>query len=398
MSERMELRLRALDAVSASSHLDPDNQLTELLERTRDLLAVDTATVLLLDPSGIDLVPTASVGLDDDIRQGLRVPVGAGFAGRVAADAAPVIIEQVDETNVVSSLPRDQHVVSLLGVPLLNRGRVLGVLHIGSKTARRFTQDDTDLLQLVAERIAIAAEARQYRLDRAATLALQRNLLPVRPAQITGLDVAARYVPGAQIGVGGDWYDLFQLPSGHIGVTIGDVTGNGLRAAVVMGRIRSALRSYALETTDPADVLSRLDRKMHFFEPDAMATVCYAVIDPDLQTVTISNAGHPPPLLSTPAQGTHPLKVVQDILIGAVLGAVRHNTRLSLPPDSCLFLYTDGLVEVRDRPITDGIALLASALTCVPAERMCATAMSTMITGPTADDIAMLALIRTDSM
>src|SRR5439155_18215722 len=120
-----------------------------------------------------------------------------------------------------------------------------------------------------------------------------------------------------------DWYDLFALPSGHVGVVIGDVAGNGLRAAVVMGRIRSALRAYALETADPADVLTRLDRKIQFFEPDAMATVAYAVIDPARTTLTMSLAGHLPPVRLDASALAHPIDVPAALPLGAYPAAPR---------------------------------------------------------------------------
>src|SRR2546429_6866156 len=206
--------------------------------------------------------------------------MGEGFAGRIAATAQPLIIDRVDRTTVVNPILIDEHLATMAGVPLTASGRVLGVLHVGSRSHRTFTDSDIDLLRLVADRAALAAQARLSRVERQTTVALQRSLLPARPPEVPGLDVAARYIPGAEVGVGGDWYDLFQLPSGHVGVVIGDVAGSGLRPAVIMGRIRSALRAYALETSHPADVLTRLDRKIQLFEPDAMATAAYAVIDP----------------------------------------------------------------------------------------------------------------------
>src|SRR5213076_2919679 len=137
---------------------------------------------------------------------------------------------------------------------------------------RAFTGDDMDLLQLAADRAALAVQALTAKLDRAATRTLQLSLLPSALPAVGGLEMAARYVPGTGK-VGGDWYDVFPLPSGGVCAVIGDVAGTGLQAAVIMGRIRSALRAYALEAADPADVLDRLDRKMRHFEPDAMATV-----------------------------------------------------------------------------------------------------------------------------
>jgi hypothetical protein len=133
--------------------------------------------------------------------------------------------------------------------------------------------------------------------DRVAVTALQRSLVPSALPPVAGTEMAARYIPGSGA-VGGDWYDVFTLPAGQLCVTVGDVAGSGLTAAVIMGRMRSALRAYALETTDPAEVLGRLDRKMEHFEPDALATVLYAVIEPGLGQMHVALAGHVPPVIA----------------------------------------------------------------------------------------------------
>jgi serine phosphatase RsbU (regulator of sigma subunit) len=393
-----EEKLRRLQTVTdaALSQLGLEDLLDELLERTRDLLRADTAAILLLDPTGTELIATAASGLEAEVRQGVRLPVGRGFAGTVAARGQPVVIEQVDHTNVINPILLTTGVVSVLGVPMLSGGRIIGVLHVGTLARRQFTTDDIELLQLVADRASLATQARLSRLDRAATLALQRSLLPTRPPAVPGLDVAARYVPGAAVGVGGDWYDLFALPSGHIGIVIGDVAGSGLRAAVIMGRIRSALRAYALESADPADVLTRLDRKVQLFEPGAMATVVYATLDPATDTMWLASAGHPPPL-TIPSNGpTQTLPVKPDLPLGAFPDAVRHTTTTTVPPGTCLLFYTDGLIEQRGRSIADGIRRLTDAITCEPADTICATAMATMLGDRAAnDDVAILALRRT---
>ena len=391
-------KLRRLQAVTdaALSQLGLEDLLDELLDRIRDLLAADTAAILLLDPSGTELVATAASGLEQEVRQGVRLPVGKGFAGTVAARGKPVIIERIDRTRLIDPILLARRLVSVLGVPILSSGRVIGVLHVGTLTSRNFTHDDIELLQLVADRAGLAVRARLSRLDRAATVALQRSLLPARPPSVPGLDVAARYVPGAEIGVGGDWYDLFVLPSGLIGIAIGDVAGSGLRAAVVMGRIRSALRAYALETADPADVLTRLDRKVQLFEPGAMATALYAVLDPATGRLTMSSAGHLPPLVAPWAGRLRRMTIPPDLPLGAYPGAARRNTDGRLPTDACLFLYTDGLVERRDASIAIGMDLLMDALTCAPADTVCATAMATMFADRAAsDDVAILAVRRT---
>ncbi|MFI5915823.1 PP2C family protein-serine/threonine phosphatase [Dactylosporangium sp. NPDC051541] len=389
-------QLRRLQTVTdaALSRLGVEDLLNELLVRVRDLLHADTATILLLDPTGAELVATAASGLEREVRLGVRVPVGHGFAGQVAATAEPLVLDHVDATTVVSRILLDAGITAMLGVPMISTGQVVGVLHVGSRTPRRFTAEDTELLQLVAERAAHATVARAHSLDRATAHALQRSLLPSRLPALPGLDVAVRYLPGTDTGLGGDWYDVFTLPSGVIGVAIGDVAGKGLRAAVIMGRIRSALRAYAMETDDPADVLTRLDRKVQRFEPDAMATVIYAVIAPRLDRITLSNAGHLPPVAVTPGHPARLSRVGPDLPIGAYPGATRTATSLPLDPGDGLFFYTDGLVE-RRQPITDGFDRLTAALTGGDAEEQCTAAMNALLaTDPATDDVAMLALRR----
>ncbi|WP_426502175.1 PP2C family protein-serine/threonine phosphatase [Dactylosporangium sp. McL0621] len=380
---------------TALSRLGVEDLLTELLVRARALLHADTATVMLIDPTGSELMATAASGLEREVYQGVRVPVGRGFAGRVAAAAAPLAIEHVDGSNVLSAAVHAEHIASLLGVPMITEGRVIGVLYVGTRSPRRFSVPDIELLQLAADRIAPATQARMHSLDQAAAHALQRSLLPSRPPRIAGLDLAVRYVPGAEVGVGGDWYDVFELPSGCIGLAVGDVAGNGLRAAVVMGRIRSALRAYALETDDPADVLTRLDRKIQRFEPGAMATAVYAVIPPSLDAVTVSNAGHLPPVAVEPDGPGRLTTIKPNLPLGAYPDAARGTTELRLPRGGGLVFYTDGLVERRDRSLPLGLARLAAAVTCAPAEAMCTTVMAAMLddNAPT-DDIAVLALRR----
>ncbi|HZA17271.1 MAG TPA: GAF domain-containing protein, partial [Pseudonocardiaceae bacterium] len=245
MSDVDDSQLRRIESVTdaALAHLDVEDLLGELLDRVRELLAVDTAAVLLLDSSGQQLVVTAARGIEAAVRQGVHVPVGKGFAGRIAAEKQPVIIEKVDHTNVLNPILRERGLYSLLGVPLLISGTVTGVLHVGTLTPRRFTDNDVKLLQIVADRVAFATQSRRAEVERTAAAVLQRSLLPAQLPVVPGLELAARYVPAESGGVGGDWYDVFTLPSGWLCLVIGDVVGRGLGAADVMGRLRSALRA-----------------------------------------------------------------------------------------------------------------------------------------------------------
>src|SRR5262249_34060945 len=172
---------------------------------------------------------------------------------------------------------------------------------------------------------------------------------------VAGADMAARFIPGHGA-VGGDWYDAFTLPSGELCMVVGDVAGSGLPAAVVMGRMRSALRAYALETCDPAEVLARLDRKVQHFEPGALATVLYAVFDQALDRVHVSSAGHLPPALAAPGQPADLADIKSDLMIGVDPGVRRRVTTVKVMPGGSLCLYTDGLVERREYPLDDGLA------------------------------------------
>jgi phosphoserine phosphatase RsbU/P len=389
-------KLRDIQSVTdaALSMLDPQVLLDVLAGRVREALQADTAAVLLLDRPAGQLVATAASGLEEEVLQGVRIPVGKGFAGRIAAQGRPVILNQVDHTKVVNPLLLAKGIRSLMGAPLMAEGRVIGVLHVGTLSPRAFTGDDVDLLQLAADRAAMAVQALTAQVDRAAAAALQRSLVPLALPAVGGLEMAARYVPGTGT-LGGDWYDVFPLPSGEMCVVIGDVAGTGLQAAVIMGRIRSVIQAYALETADPAEVLDRLDRKMRYFEPDTIATVLCAMISPARDRIRVCSAGHLPPVVARPGKPAALEDVAANVLIGVPAAKRRQVSTLGFPLGAVLCLYTDGLVERRDRPIDEGIARLCAAITTADPEAGCASVMAAMAGySPHTDDIALLMLRR----
>ncbi|MFI6819799.1 PP2C family protein-serine/threonine phosphatase [Micromonospora sp. NPDC050187] len=392
-----EQRLRRIEAVTDAtlSRLDAADLFDELLDRVRELLRVDTAAILLLDVRAQQLVATAARGLEEEVRQGFRVSVGRGFAGRIALTRQPVVIEDVTPDRVVNPVLLNTGVRSLLGVPITSRDELLGVLHVGTLTPRHFAADDTRLLELVADRIRLALPARANSLDQTAALALQRSLIPTELPKVPGLELAGRYVPGHASGVGGDWYDVFTLPSGWLGMVVGDVSGHGLQSAVVMGRVRSALRAYALVCDDPAEALTLLDRKVVHFEAGNLTTALYVMISPDGSTLHVSLAGHPRPILAVPNQPHTMLPVRIDPPLGT--GGQqprRHTTRFDFTPGSVLVSYTDGLVERRGELYDTGVARLMSAIPLAPVETVCTTVMATLDAEHLADDIALLALRR----
>jgi serine phosphatase RsbU (regulator of sigma subunit) len=388
----LEERLRDIQSITdaAMSRLDDHGLLAEVLERTKDILHADTAAVLLLDVCSGELIATAAAGLEEEVRQGVRIPVGRGFAGRIAAERQPVILDHVDHSTVRNPILLAKGIRALMGVPLIASGTVIGVLHVGSLTARQFTSDDAELLQLAADRAATAVQSLIMREDRIAAEALQRSLLPSALPAADGAEMAVRYVPG-EGKVGGDWYDVFTLPSGQLCVAIGDVTGSGLQAAVIMGRMRSALRAYALETTDTAEVLARLDAMMQHFEPGVLATVLYAVFDPGLDRVHICSAGHCQPVVASPGRPAKLADIPAGLLIGAISGAHRQVATLDITPGTLVCFYTDGLIERRGQPIDRGLTRLCQAVTAQPPDAACATVMAALVgSEPAPDDIALL--------
>src|SRR3954453_1636805 len=304
--ERAERAAEILAAVqrvtdAALAYLSIEDLLDELLIRTRDILHADTAAILLLESDGKMLRARAAKGIEEEVEQGVRIPVGGGFAGRVAAERRPIFIRNVDHSNVLNPILREKGIRSLLGVPLLVEGRVIGGLHVGALTPREFHDSDRDLLQLAADRAALAIDHAQLYEQRRVAEALQRALLPQQLVGIAGLEVAARYLPAAQAtSLGGDWYDVFPLGGGCVGIALGDVLGPRLPAPPLMAQPRTALRASAFDGYSPAQVIDRLNRILAWLSPATMTTAAFLVLDPENESLRLVSAGHPPPLVIRP--------------------------------------------------------------------------------------------------
>src|SRR3954470_2615292 len=375
--------------------LDLDVLLNELLERVRDIIAVDTSAVLLFERGADGLVARAACGIEDEVRQGVRVPLGIGFAGRIAATREPVRLDRVDSTTVSNPILWQKGIKTMLGVPLLRGDELLGVLHVGRLDGRQFSDGDEVLLRVVGDRIAGAIQTRQLADERAATGLLERSLLPTTLPSCPGLDFATRYVGAEHKTIGGDWYDLFTVASGQLWIVVGDVAGHGLHAAVVMGRIRSALRAYALLDESPERVLDLVDRKVNHFEFGAMVTVACAVLDPPYETMTIALAGHPPPVIAVPGQGAVLAEVKPSPPIGSQLSyGSRRPTTIPLVPDSVVAFYTDGLIERRGESLDVGFSRLQQAVSLGPPEYVAGEIMRHVIGDYVPEDDIALVVMR----
>ncbi|MFJ4557538.1 PP2C family protein-serine/threonine phosphatase [Streptomyces massasporeus] len=250
----------------------------------------------------------------------------------------------------------------LLCVPLPTRRAPLGVLTL-SPPGARWDPDDAVMLIELTRRASIAIDnARRFEHNRDIAETLQRALLtdlPITP----GLSLAARYLPATHgLNIGGDWYDAFPQRDGGLITVIGDVTGHGLHAAVMMSQLRTALRAYAVDGDSPGRLLTRLHRFLHHLQPDLYATAVIARFHPDEPTLTWAAAGHPPPVLRLPDGTVRTLDAKPGAMLGIPLTQEIADHTEQLAPGSTLALYTDGLVERRAQGIDPGIERLATAL------------------------------------
>ncbi len=307
---------------AALAHRGIDDILADLVARVRGVLGADAATIFLTGDHEQLVVRATSAGALGDERPE-PIAFGDRFAGRVASLREPLLAQDPDPADVQDLAMGELDIDSLIGVPLLAEGTVTGVLVTGVARPRRFTAEDLNLLRLAADRVALAImHAQVYEREHRIAETLQRSLLPERLPQVPGLAAAARYLPAAtEAEVGGDWYDVIPIPGGGVGLVMGDVAGKGLAAASMVGRLRSALRAYALEGHDPARVVEQLNRLVWTeAEESQMATLLYLIVDPANDQVRWVNAGHPPPLLVQDGSG-EPVALPRGRALGAAGGA-----------------------------------------------------------------------------
>ncbi|HVE73689.1 MAG TPA: SpoIIE family protein phosphatase [Mycobacteriales bacterium] len=283
--------------------------------------------------------------------------------------------------------------------PLLGHREVLGVLTLvrTDPSREQLTEDDVPFVEDLAQRVAGAVEnAQLYARQRSVAETLQHSLLPERLPRIPGLTTAARYLAGGPgVEVGGDWYDVVQLRNGHIGLAIGDVVGRGERAAALMGNLRSALRAFAIEGREPAELMRGLNAFLTEGNPEQMATALYVVLDPETGDLRYVNAGHPPPLVTRPDGTAEFLEGASGVPVGALSGTRYKEGRARLETGQALVLYTDGLVEDRSAPIEEGLERLRGAVLSAPGdlELLCTRVLDKALGGREShDDAAILAV------
>ncbi|MGW3074821.1 SpoIIE family protein phosphatase [Kitasatospora sp. NPDC001132] len=424
-AERAQRRLRLLyDAgVTVGSTLDVTRTAQELAQvtvpRFADFVTVDLADQVL---TGEEPPPGPSLGR-------MRRVAVAGVADDAPFYPVGTVLDVVPSTPLAVALHSGEPAVephltdagrwreqdpegsaqvlaygvhSLVRVPLRARGVLLGVARFWR--AQRTEPFEAEDLALAEELVAHAAvcidNARRYTREHTMTVTLQHSLLPRTLPEQSALEVAHRYLP-AQAGVGGDWFDVIPLPGARVALVVGDVVGHGLHAAATMGRLRTAIHNFSTLDLPPDELLGHLDELVNRIDQDeaaggeraelAGATCLYAIYDPVSRRCTLASAGHPPPAVVDP-QGR---VVFPELPTGPPLGLAVlpfETADLELAEGSRLVLYTDGLVEDRERDIDAGLELLRAVLAGPPRspDQTCADVLAALLPAHQQDDIALL--------
>ncbi|WP_369130519.1 SpoIIE family protein phosphatase [Modestobacter roseus] len=417
-AERAQSRLALM--AEATSTLSATLDLDDLLDRLSSLcvpLLADWVFITLVDEHGAVTGTSAAHrrGLTDALRRfaALRIadlPEAAPIR-RVLTSAEPVLVPEVTAEILARAAPdpalravmAELGTSSQLTVPLVARRRTLGALTLVAETQeRRFGPDDVDLARDLSRRAAMAMDnVRLYQQEHSVAETLQRSLLPELP-EIPRISAAGEYVSASTAAeVGGDFYDLLQLPDGSVGIAIGDVVGHDVAAAAAMGHLRGLLRACAWDAgeTDAGQVLDRVDTLVQGLHVARMATMVYARAVPPAEPgrpwhLTLANAGHPPLALRRPDGSVELLDGVTGLLIGVDDSVRRRSQTFEVPAGSTLVAYTDGLIERPGADMDTGIALLVERLAVAPVDappaELCVAAV-----GPSPDrrdDIAVIAV------
>ncbi|MCW2883921.1 MAG: Serine phosphatase RsbU regulator of sigma subunit-like protein [Streptosporangiaceae bacterium] len=288
---------------------------------------------------------------------------------------------------------------SLVLLPVISKDTLLGILVCTRIPGfRRFDAYDVEIGMEFAARAAIVLDnARRFSLERATALTLQRSLLPISLSAPSTVEVRHRYLPGSKlVEVGGDWYESIALPGARVALIVGDVAGHGVKAAVTMGRLRTALHTLANLELPPAQALHVMHELMVELgeqEPH-FATCVYAVYDATTGNIEIASAGHLPPLLAHPDGSNELLEIPPAPPLGVEGGATIESREFTVEDGSLFVIYTDGLVESRGRDIDDGLARLRGVFDAEahtrPMEDLCKATLAGVYDDEHRDDIAVL--------
>jgi PAS domain S-box-containing protein len=348
------------------------------------------------DPQKLDLVRELRAYRPDDPSRGAAKVVRTG-----ESELYDVITEEILQEAVSGAGERYAELVRQLGlrsammVPLRARNTILGVMTFAqSESNRNFSTDDVHFAEILSARAALAYDnARMYAKEQRVADTFQRASLPTSLPRLPGIKLRAMYLPGAtESEIGGDWYDAFLLPSGEIAISIGDVAGKGLNAAVAMVTARQAIRGAALEGSTPSEVLARVNQRLTY-EGGGMVTALFGILDPITLGFTFASAGHPSPLLGHPNGKVEALPS-KGTPLGLFFEPSYEEEKVTLEAGDLVVLYTDGLIEFNrnvsegERVLLRAVAAEVEAQTPDPSDAI----VRRVILGAPNDDVAVLTI------
>ncbi|MEV0988500.1 SpoIIE family protein phosphatase [Streptomyces sp. NPDC049949] len=423
VAARRRLELLAEASTRIGTTLDVTRTAWELAEmavpRLADYVTIDVPEAVLRGEESADPRSELHRAVVHGIREdhpfypaGRRVELRSGTPHMRCLDSGQAVLEAdlreavgwIDQEPEHARRILSRNVHSLISVPLLARGVLLGIASFyRSQDPAPFGEDDSWLARELAARAALCIDnARRYTREHTLALALQESLLPHGIPEQGAVEVAHRYLP-AESGVGGDWFDVIPLSGTRVALLVGDVVGHGLHAAATMGRLRTAARNFAELELAPDELLTHLDNLLVRLDREeggdndsgstgiVGATCLYAVYDPTSRLCTMARAGHPPPALVHPGGRVTFPELPAGPPLG--LGGLPFETaEIQLPEGSTLVLYTDGLVEDRERDIDVTLDQLSGILAQPDRspEDTCQAVIGAMAPEHPTDDIALL--------
>ncbi|MER6033920.1 SpoIIE family protein phosphatase [Streptomyces sp. NPDC001835] len=415
LTDLERLALLAETTTQLTSTLDVDEALRRLLglvlPRLADWAVIDLITerdevwrTAVVQADGGTLIHhTELQGPMPPVPESSPMPLSRALRGVASTLAGPETYHVAPDSGIAVE---QRHLFDATGIrsaaiaPIRSTRDVLGALTLGrAAQPDDFTVADLTLLEDIGRRAGLALDnARLYQRQRAIAETMQNHLLPQMP-RVPGLQMTVRYLPAPDASqVGGDWYDAFALSDGATALAIGDVVGHDLEAAAGMAQLRNMLRAYAWsQQKPPSRIVDRLDEAIMPITDVAMATLIFArltLAEDGRWELSWTNAGHPPPLLITHDGLTEFLTDGHGILLGTGTGAKRPDATITLPPDSTLLLYTDGLIEAPGRTLDEGLGELRQHAAALAHRSLTSFTDQLLrrVRPPGLDDVALLAL------
>ncbi len=405
-----ELRLRRLAERLQAMTAELSNALTRtdvadvLLSYVEEAVGTECGALALLG-EGLQLTELLRwSGYDDEVAEGwlaasLDAPTPQGQALRRLAPVLHHAPEGARRDGAADYDPAGTGHASFLFVPLVLGRRPLALLVASVSERVELGAEDLRLVGALAGQAAQALDrARRFESEQTIAETLQRSVLPSSLPEVSGVQLAGRYLPGtAELEVGGDWYDAIHLPSGRLGLVVGDVVGKGVRAAATMGQLRNAIRAFSLDRLKPATTLARLSRLADEVIETSFATVVYAELDLETGACRYASAGHPPPLLACLDGRVEYLEGGRGLPLGTGMPSRYRQGVVELPDGAVLLFYSDGLIERRGHALDEGLERLRAAAVSGPRdpERLVDHVLERLIgDDERRDDVVLLAVRR----